>query len=291
MSLYSERMGIKRTYDDRQLYSIIKSQLQEWGTYQLLIKSFGGSIIFSSGKGGEDKTFNVKGNLENPKVLLRRRLVHDMEFYTSSAGSLVANLPAELAPTYSGSLYLFFDLLEILHELVADPRMSYKTERLSYSTKEGQQLFRDAINPELALYKIPCQMLSNGQIVEISNKPVIELAEQALQIIELNDVPDSVARPVNSAVTNYIKRGATLNEKKVAVRELADALESIRSSVKTHLLSADENELFKVANQFSIRHNDSKQKSDYDESIWYDWMFHVNLAALLTVIRIMREQA
>ena len=291
MSLYSERMGIKRTYDDRQLYSIIKSQLQEWDTYQLLIKSFGGSIIFSGGKGKEDKTFNIKGILENPKALLRRRLVHDMEFYTGSAGSLVANLPTELAPTYSGNLYLFFDLLEVLHELVANPRMSYKTERLSYSTKEEQQLFRDAINPELALYKTPCQMLSNGQIVEISNKPVIELAEQALQIIELDNVPDSVARPVNSAVTNYIKRGATLNEKKFAVRELADALESIRSSVKTHLLSADENELFKVANQFSIRHNDSKQKSDYDESIWYDWMFHVNLAALLAVIRIMREQA
>lgn len=290
MSLYSERMGIKRAYGSRQLYEIIESQLQEWEVHRLFIKSFGGSIIYRGEKGEDDREFDIEGDLENPTVFLRRRLVHNMKFYTRNAGSLVLNLPREMSPLHAGNLYLFFDFLEILHELAADPRMSNKTKRLSYSTKEGQQMFRDALNPELALYKTPHQMLSNGQIVEISNKPVIELAEHILQIIELDGVPDTVARPVNSAVTNYIKRGSTLNEKKTAVRELADALESIRSSVKTHLLSADENELFRIANQFSIRHNDSKQKSDYDESIWYDWMFHVNLAALLTVIRIIREQ-
>lgn len=290
MNLYSERMGIRRTYNSKQLYDIIKSQLQEWEVCRLFIKTFGGGIIYSGGKGEDDKKFDVKGDLENPKIFLRRRLVHDMEFYTSSAENFVSNLPPQMSPTYAGDLYLFFDFLEILYELAADPRMSNKTKRLSYSIKEGQQMFRNALNPELALYKTPHQMLSNGQIVEISNKPVVELVEQALQIIELDGVPDAVARPVNSAVTNYIKRGSTLNEKKTAVRELADALESIRSSVKTHLLSADENELFKIANQFSIRHNDSKQKSDYDESIWYDWMFHINIAALLTVIRILREQ-
>lgn len=281
-------MGTKRAYSDTQLYEVLISQLQEWSTYQLLIKAFGGSIIYID-ENDEENNFEPTGDLETPAVFLRRHLVHNMKFYTSNVYSLVNNLPQALSPSRSGNLYLFFDFLEILHELAADPRMT-KTKRLTYSRKDGQRLFREAINPDLALYEAPHQMLSNGQIVEISNKPVIELAEQALHVIDIDGIPDSVARPVNNAVTNYIKRGATVDEKKTAVRELADALESIRPSIKTHLLSADEGELFKVANQFAIRHNDSKQKSDYNKSIWYDWMFHVNLAALLTVIKILREQ-
>lgn len=292
MSLYSERMGRQRHYTSMQLYNAISSQLRSWDVEQLLLKATGGKIYFDDKDSeGGTKEFYVNGNLDNPGAFFRRKLVHDMSFRFWNAGEFLANLPPDLSPIAASDLYLFFDFLEILHELAAYPTMSDKTKKISYSAKEGRRLFRESINPDLALHKAPHQMLSNGQIVEVSNKPVIELAEQALQIIELDGVTDSVVRPVNSAVTNYIKRGATPDEKKAAVRELADALESIRSSVKTHLLSADENELFKIANQFSIRHNDSKQKSDYDESIWYDWMFHVNLAALLTVIRILREQA
>lgn len=287
--LYSQRKGISRAYSQYQLYDVLTEEFKKWDTYQLFLRAFGGNIFFGDGDEEDSRSFELEGELENPDVFFRRTLVHDMTFNFINASSFFYNLPSDLSPRVAGNLDLFFDFIELMHPLAAEVDLT-KTGKLSFNKRRGQKTFRDIINPDLALFETPLQLLSNGQIVEISNRPVFELIEEALELADTEGLPKRTVTPIKNAVSSYAKRGATAEEKKQAVRELADSLESIKGSVHKHLLTADENELFQVANNFAIRHNNSKQKSDYNEEIWYDWMFHVNLAALLTVIRIMRTQ-
>jgi hypothetical protein len=60
---------------------------------------------------------------------------------------------------------------------------------------------------------------------------------------------------------------------------LADVLESLRPKIKTALSSKDESDLFNIANNFEIRHKNSRQQSEYDP-IWLSWMFYFYLATI-----------
>jgi hypothetical protein len=48
----------------------------------------------------------------------------------------------------------------------------------------------------------------------------------------------------------------------------------------------DEGALFQIANQFAIRHHDRTQRADYDDDIWFEWIFYVFLATAKAMIRI-----
>jgi len=45
--------------------------------------------------------------------------------------------------------------------------------------------------------------------------------------------------------------------------------------------------IFDLANNFAIRHHNPTQKSNYDKTIWYSWMFHFYLATYHAVIRLL----
>lgn len=291
--LYSQRKGISRAYSQNQLYDVLTCEFKKWSTYQLFLRALGGNIYFGDDDDEyeEAKSFKLDGDIEEPDVFFRRALIHDMSFNFRDASYFFHHLPIALSPMVSGTLNLFFDFIELIYPLAATVNLNIKTGKLNFNKREGQKLFRDAINPDLALFETPLQLLSNGQIVEISNRPVLELINESLELVDTEGLPDHTVAPIQNAVGNYVKRGASTKEKKEAVRDLADSLESLRASVKKNLLTADEKELFQIANNFAIRHNTSKQKSDYNEEIWYDWMFHVNLAALLTVIKILKVQS
>jgi hypothetical protein len=59
--------------------------------------------------------------------------------------------------------------------------------------------------------------------------------------------------------------------------------------LKKALNKKDESDLFNIANNFAIRHHNPEQKSNYDEKIWYSWMFHFYLASYHAVIRIINR--
>jgi len=48
--------------------------------------------------------------------------------------------------------------------------------------------------------------------------------------------------------------------------------------------------LFNIANNFSIRHANEKQKNSYDKNIWYSWMFYFYIATIHALLRI-KERA
>ncbi len=180
----------------------------------------------------------------------------------------------------------FFDILEFLYKYCSKPiegsgyYHSFNNCGLhdckydNNSQKMGREEFRQEINIIIALYQNGFQMNENGQIMSMAQngfKPLIDAK------IKHNN--QAVQNPVEKAKEHFFRHNATLSDRKNAVRDLADALEHIRKDVKQVLTKKDESELFDILNNFGIRHNDTKQKINYDEDIFYSWLFYHYLAA------------
>lgn len=84
---------------------------------------------------------------------------------------------------------------------------------------------------------------------------------------------------VRHAVARFRTRDATRDDKRSAVFTLARILESRRTLLKTELLSKDEGALFQIANQFDIRHRNADQRPSYDDG-YLDWIFWWYLATV-----------
>lgn len=96
---------------------------------------------------------------------------------------------------------------------------------------------------------------------------------------------------VNAAVQRYLRSRGDIDERKAAVRDLADVLEFRRDEVKVAMLSADESALFNIANKFAIRHDNREQRGDCDKAAWLSWSFYVYLATIHAVERVIPQQA
>ena len=97
--------------------------------------------------------------------------------------------------------------------------------------------------------------------------------------------PENVEARVSTAILKFRRRGSSASDRRDAVRDLADVLEFLREEVKKVLKSADESDLFNLANNFGIRHHRKGQKTDYDQSIWLSWMFYYYLATIHACVR------
>ena len=195
------------------------------------------------------------------------------------------DIPAFILTTDDQDLLL--DLTELLHaEVVEKPLMIHPpecTDIEGFDKEAGQAIFREEMNEALVMANPPLELLPSGQIVEI-DEAHRDLYREPLP--KDADVESAIADPVEHAVRVYLVRGATIEDKRSAVKQLADALEHLRPQIKEELLSNDERDLFRIANQFAIRHNKPDQRRDYDKGPWLDWMFHVFLATVRIVLAV-----
>ena len=108
------------------------------------------------------------------------------------------------------------------------------------------------------------------------------------------DIPTNdtnVQTRIDAAIIKFRRHGSSLDDRRQAVRDLADVLEYLRPNLKTLLSKKDEADLFNIANNFGIRHHNEKQKTNYDTAIWLSWMFYFYLSTIHVVLRkIEREQ-
>lgn len=180
---------------------------------------------------------------------------------------------------------LMVDLIELLFvDVVALPLMVHPPEDTAieaFDREGGQVLFRESINELLALASPPLELLATGHVVEKSEdhgdlyvEPVPERTEP-----ELRD-------PVEAAVAQFRRPRASMQDRRAAVKHLADVLERIRDDVDEQMLRKDERDLFRIANTFAIRHYDRQQQSEYDKDVWLDWAFHVFLATIRAVLSV-----
>jgi hypothetical protein len=181
----------------------------------------------------------------------------------------------------------FLDVIEFLYQYVSKPidgtMHSYNGCGMHWDTfnkKDGQNIFREKINAVLEHYKNKFDLSQNGEVL---HKP-----EEGFEQIFNADVPSkdsNIVGRVNAATTNFRRHGSSLDDRRQAVRDLADVLEYLRPQVQELLTNKDEKDLFNIANNFGIRHHNDKQKTSYDAAIWLSWMFYFYLSTIHVVLR------
>lgn len=180
-----------------------------------------------------------------------------------------------------------FDVIEFLYLHVSKPidgtMHSYNECGMHWETfnkAEGQREFRDKINQLLVHYEKRFELSEAGEILQ---KP-----EAGFEPIFNADVPSkdkNVVSRIEAATIKFRRHGASLDDRRQAVRDLADVLEYLRPQVEALLSTKDESDLFNIANNFGIRHHNDRQKTSYDAAIWLSWMFYFYLATIHVVLR------
>lgn len=140
-----------------------------------------------------------------------------------------------------------------------------------------QILYRWTVNRLLARHGIDLQLAKSGEdvgrLVHVPADGREDLVAAAV------GRPSSDGNKVRHAVTMFRSRTADSEAKRSACIALAGVLESRRPLIKAELLSKDEGALFRIANEFAIRHQDAKQHPDYDEA-YLDWLYWWYLATV-----------
>ena len=189
------------------------------------------------------------------------------------------------APYYSEDD--FFDVIEFLYQHVSRPidgtmhsyngcGMHWKT----FNKANGCSAFREKINTILQHYEHRFELSENGEIL---HRP-----DAGFEPIFDADVPSkdaNVVDRINTATLEFRRHGSSLNNRRHAVSDLASVLEYLKPKFQTLLTTKDESDLFNIANNFGIRHNNDKQKTSYDAAIWLSWMFYFYLSTIHVVLR------
>ena len=180
-----------------------------------------------------------------------------------------------------------FDVIEFLYQYVSKPidgtMHSYGECGMhweSFNHSDGREIFRNKINSVLAHYEHRFELSENGEILhrpEAGFEPIFDA--------DLPTDDKNVLSRVGAATLAYRRYGSTLDDRRQAVRDLSDVLEYLRPKVKELLSSADEKDLFNIANNFGVRHHNDKQRTSYDASIWLSWMFYFYLSTIHVVLR------
>jgi hypothetical protein len=183
-----------------------------------------------------------------------------------------------------------FTLVEFVHDHIAKPVKGgyfhswdncgwhYDCHTGTFDEAEARAEWRGKVNGILKFYEDGYQISLAGEIVRVEPDGTSRLVRAQLSPqVSLTD-----RAKVTAAVRTFHLGRSTREERKQAVRALADVLEFHRAAVKEHL-SKDEADLFNIANNFSIRHHRADQRDDYDDA-WLTWLFYSYLSTVHFVL-------
>ena len=183
-----------------------------------------------------------------------------------------------------------FDMIELLYDCVSKPvsgrEHTYNNCGWHYDTfnrPAGQQEFRSEINAILHDYQSGFELSETGEVHQRVPEDMASLFDAAVPEYD----PSNVSDRVKAAKRRVTLRGATPDDKRDAVRDIADVLEYLRKKAQGILTRKDEDDLFNLANNFGIRHHNENQKTDYDQNIWFNWMFFYYLNTVDAVLHVL----
>jgi len=185
-----------------------------------------------------------------------------------------------------------FDIIEFLHEHCSKPieRTFHSWSNCgwhcsSFEQAPGRAEFRGKVDRLLRVYQDGYELSADGEVLTLPEEGLEALLEAPLPTVD----PANVESRIESARRKFRRYRSSLDERRDAVRDLADVLEFLRPQVKQVLTSPDERDLFHLANTFGIRHHNDDQKTGFDRSVWYSWMFYYYLATIHAVTRLIAK--
>ncbi|MHC1609461.1 MAG: hypothetical protein ACXQS3_04505 [Candidatus Methanofastidiosia archaeon] len=147
----------------------------------------------------------------------------------------------------------------------------HMSDLTTFDKSIAQEHYRNELNKLLSRYKNH-QLDENGWIIngEIEHIDII-----------LDDTKTTITfdEKIDRAIKLFLHHNSTIDDKKDALRELADQLEFLKSK-DIKLPKKDGSDLFQIINTFDIRHKNKNQKGDYQKEIYYEWMFCTFLASI-----------
>jgi hypothetical protein len=184
----------------------------------------------------------------------------------------------------TSDINLFYDVVEVLHDLIARPRSGWEHDYSGcgwhyseFSREAGRRLYRWHVNRLLGRGDSGLSLAADGEDV---GRLVVSTDEARMELVRrMEERTDSARGQVRHAIALFRARDADAHQKRSAVNVLALVLEERRRLLKEVLYTGDEGTLFEIANRFAIRHQDQRQKSDYDP-IFLDWVFWWYLATI-----------
>ena len=191
-------------------------------------------------------------------------------------------------------LFSLFDLIEFLYDHIAKPvQPSYHDyndcgihvgDEANYDL--GKYEWREEFNKHLPHLEIPYTLTAEGNIEELpSSKGLKNLVQNPTS----HDSPETIDDRINHACALFLKSNTTLNEKRDALKNLADVLELLRKDLKSYIPNNEEQRLFEIANTFGIRHHNDQQRTDYNRGVYYYWIFYCYLATIDLLARLRKE--
>lgn len=175
-----------------------------------------------------------------------------------------------------------FTVIEFLYDYVSEDERIFGYEPFLGC---GKIEYREAVNEILEDYNGGYELSEDGQILKIPPSGFQPLTKEN---IETNE-PKNIDSRVKYAILKFSRYNSSIDDKKEAVRTLADVLEYLRKS-DIKLPKNDDSDLFNIINNFDIRHHNQIQKSDYDKDIWYDWMFYTFLVSIRVLLKLNVEK-
>lgn len=187
-----------------------------------------------------------------------------------------------------------FDALEFLYDYVSKPgEWGWRTTETgwnyqdwgAYDEEAGRTEFRTKANTFLADYRSGYELTEEGVVLAFGTDGLQYILDA--EIIPYDEA--NVDSKVRNAITKWRNRHLSLEEKKEAIRELADVFEWLKKTkgLSSVLDRKDESAIFDVANNFGIRHHNPEQKTNYDRAIWFSWIFHFYLATYHAAVRLL----
>jgi hypothetical protein len=186
-----------------------------------------------------------------------------------------------------------FDIVEFLFDYISEPLDGYYhsfndcgMHYTSFNRGNGQEQFRKELNPGLAMYDGGYILTERGEILHL---PQIGMSTLIAASLPQRD-PENIEARVEKAKDRFLRHHSSLEDRKHALRDLADVLEYLRPQIKAVVSKKDENDLFSIINTFGIRHHNPQQKTNYDTSVWYSWMFYFYLATIHACLRLIEKR-
>lgn len=181
-----------------------------------------------------------------------------------------------------------FSVIEFLYDYVSEPlNKRYHSyfqcgwHATTFDKTNGKSKYREDINNILKDYKSGFHLLETGEIMKIPPTGLEPVVAETVKTPEPKNIDDCV----KSAIIKYTKYRATLDDKKDAVRTLADVLEFLKKE-NIKFPDKDDSDLFHIINGFDVRHHNREQQGEYDKEIWYEWMFYTFLSSIHTLLKL-----